>query len=448
MQEISADPSPTGSASTVAGLTNAGPTNAVPTNAGPTNDLVARRREITVAKRRATLVLLATAIAWILIRTLADERGVWGFAEAGFQAAMVGGLADWFAVTALFRHPLGIPIPHTAILPSRKTQLGVTLGNFVQESFLSAEVLRERIQAAGVSLRLGEWLIEPENAATVARYASDAAAEALKLLDDPETSEAIVGAALHRLERIEAAPLAARIVDVVTEGGRHHEIFDAALGGITDVLAEQRPTLRARFEQESPWWVPEAIDDRVFDRIYAGVQTFLNELRHDPNHELRTTLDVRVHQLAERLRTSPEVAARVEDLKRETLDNPAVAAWAAEMWDDIRRQLVDQANQPSSPLRDRLAETVQRVGRALIEDPALRARVDETAMEVTFTLLNRYDADIRRFIASTVERWDTTETTERVELLLGRDLQIIRINGSVVGGLAGMAIHLIGLLVG
>ncbi len=407
-----------------------------------------RSRDLARMKRTATGFLVVATIVFVVTRAIEESQPWVGYIRATAEAAMVGAIADWFAVTALFRHPLGIPIPHTAILPSRKTQLGVTLGNFVQESFLSSDVLRERIQAAGVSMRLGEWLIEPDNAATVARYTSDAAAEALKLLDDPETSRAIVGGALHRLEQIEVAPLAARVVDVVTEGGRHHELFDAALGAISDVLVEQRPTLRARFEQESPWWVPEAIDDRVFDRIYAGVQTFLDELRRDPDHELRRTLDERVQRLAERLRTSPEVAGRVEALKRETLDNPAVASWAAEMWDDIRRQLVEQASEPTSPLRDRLAETVQRVGQALIDDPALRARVDETAMEVTFTLLSRYDADIRRFIASTVERWDTTETTERVELLLGRDLQIIRINGSVVGGLAGMAIHLIGLLLG
>ena len=414
----------------------------------PAESLDQRRAEIRAAKHRATALLGATTLTWLALRAFTDGNGWSGFARAGFEAAMVGGLADWFAVTALFRHPLGLPIPHTAILPNRKTQLGVTLGNFVQESFLSAEVLHERIEASQFSLRLGEWLVEPANAATVAHYAADGAAEALKLLDDAETSRRIVGGVLRRLEQVEVTPLAARVVDVVTEGGRHQELIDAALSGVADVLLEQRPVLRARFEQESPWWVPEAIDDRVFERIYAGVQTFIGELRVHHDHEVRRILDQRVRRLAEELRNSPEMAARVEALKAEALANPAVASWATEVWEDARRQLVVQAADPDAALRARLAETATRFGRALIDDPALRARVDAIALDITLTLLRRYDEDIRRFIASTVERWDTTETTDRVEMLLGRDLQIIRINGSVVGGMAGLAIHAIGLALG
>lgn len=399
-------------------------------------------------KRTATLVLAGATVVFVVARLLEDRHAVWGYVRATAEAAMVGGVADWFAVTALFRHPLGIPIPHTAVLPNRKDQLGRTFGSFVQTSFLAPEVLSERLATVSVSTRLAEWLREPENASMAAEKAGTLAAVVVGLLDDDEVSDLVTTDVLGRMRNVDVAPIAGQVLDVLTEDGRHHQLIDASLKGVADMLVEQRPTLRRRFEQESPWWVPEALDDRVFDRIYSGVNAFLDEVRRNPSHELRSSVDGRIADLAARLRDSPEVAARANQIKDDLLSHPAVRHWALEVWSSLRANVIAQANDPSSSLRGRLSVAAGALAHALEHDPELQRRVDDAAREVVTVLASRYGEDAARFVESTVARWDATETTTRIEAMLGRDLQIIRINGSVVGGLVGLVIHTVGELIG
>ena len=264
---------------------------------------------------------------------------------------MVGALADWFAVTALFRHPLGLPIPHTAIIPNRKDQIGRSLGEFVQGNFLTREVLAERLQGVHVGQRLGRWLAVPEHADRAAGAAGDAMKGVIEVLDDRDVESALGGMVERRLRQLDVAPLLAKAVDVSVEGGHHQRLLDAIMRGLGVFLDENRATLRGRLQQESPWWVPEPVDDRIFNKIFNGVQHFLEDVAGDPDHEVRRSIEQRILHLAEQLRSDPEIIAKVDELKDEFLSHPEVDAWFGSLWGSVKRTMLDAADDPTSELR-------------------------------------------------------------------------------------------------
>jgi uncharacterized membrane-anchored protein YjiN (DUF445 family) len=367
-----------------------------------------------------------------------------GYLEATAAAGLVGGLADWFAVTALFRRPLRLPIPHTAIIVERKDAFGQTLGDFVQTSFLTPDIIAERVRAAAVVPRIAGWLSEPDNAARLARHVADAAVTAADLVRDDEVHGALEEAARRRIEATPLAPLAGRALEVMTRDGRHHELLDVVLRGVDRFLAENRDSLRARFGAESPWWLPGAAEDRIFERLLDGARTVLGEVARNPDHELRADVDTRVRRLAADLQTSPALRERGEQLKHELLAQPELRAWVAQVWADIKAGLRSQAADPDSELRRRLAGAIAELGRRLVDDPALAGRVEKGLETAVRYVADQFSDEIGTMVSGTVARWDARETADRLELLLGPDLQFIRINGTVVGGLAGLAIHAIG----
>ena len=229
-----------------------------------------RLRDLRRMKLIATGLLLFAAVVFVVARLFEDE-GTWvGYVESAAEAAMVGALADWFAVTALFRYPLGIPIPHTAIIPKRKDEIGRSLGDFVQSNFLTADVIGERLAGGSVAERLGHWLAQPANAERAAEAAADALGGVVEVLDDRDVQEALGTAVERRLASTEVAPILGRAIDVAIDGGHHHRMLDGVMRGLGSFLEENRSMLRDRLDQESPWWVPEAIDDRVFKKIFSG----------------------------------------------------------------------------------------------------------------------------------------------------------------------------------
>jgi uncharacterized membrane-anchored protein YjiN (DUF445 family) len=403
-----------------------------------------RRRLLTQGRRRATGLLVVVAAIYVALQVWDSEAGAVGYLEATAAAGLVGGLADWFAVTALFRRPLRLPIPHTAIIVERKDAFGQTLGDFVQTSFLTPDIIAERVRAAAVVPRMATWLSEPDNAARLARHVADAAVTAADLVRDDEVHGALEEAARRRIEATPLAPLAGRALDVMTRDGRHHELLDVVLRGVDRFLAENRDSLRARFGAESPWWLPGAAEDRIFERLLDGARAVLGEVARNPDHELRADVDARVRRLAADLQTSPALRERGEQLKHELLDQPELRAWVAQVWSDIKAGLRSQAADPGSELRRRLADTIAELGRRLVDDPALAGRVEQGLETAVRYVADQFSDEIGTMVSGTVARWDAHETADRLELLLGPDLQFIRINGTVVGGLAGLAIHAIG----
>ena len=389
----------------------------------------------------ATGLLLFAAVVFVVARLFEDE-GAWvGYVESAAEAAMVGALADWFAVTALFRYPLGIPIPHTAIIPRRKDEIGRSLGDFVQSNFLTADLIGERLAAARVAERLGHWLAQPANAERAAEAAADALGGVVEVLDDRDVQEALGTAVERRLASTDVAPILGRAIDVAIDGGHHHRMLDGAIRGLGSFLEENRSMLRDRLDQESPWWVPETIDDRVFKKIFSGVQRFIDDVSANPDHEVRHSFDERLQVLADKLRRDPALIAKCEAMKSEILAHPDVQGWLHSLWGEVKKSMLAAAEDPTSDLRQRLVHGFATAGRRLNTDRQLQAKVDDWIERLVLHVVEHYQGEVASLISSTVERWDAAETGRRIELQVGRDLQFIRINGTVVGGLAGLAIH-------
>jgi uncharacterized membrane-anchored protein YjiN (DUF445 family) len=410
----------------------------------PVREEAQRIDRLRTMKRRATGLLVFMAVAFVVITVFGDNTGWTGYLQAAVAASLVGGVADWFAVTAVFRHPLGVPIPHTAVIVERKDKFGETLGAFVQENFLSSDAMTARLREAHLARRLGDWLADRANAEAVAHHVADVAVELADMLRDEDVQGVLHEQVRRGLENVPLAPLAGKVLRGATEDGRHQELFDAVLRGVGRSLDEHRETLRSRFEEESPWWVPTAIDHRIFDRLLDGLCSFFDSVNADPNHELRVRLDDWINQLAERLEHSPEYRVRGEQLKGELLDHAELRDWLGSLWIDAKAALRSQAADPESELRQRLADAIVAAGRRLGSDPALAAKVDDVIEWGVGYVGEHFHAEIAGLVSGTLARWDAEETSRKLELLLGPDLQFIRINGTVVGGLVGLGIHFVG----
>ncbi len=405
-----------------------------------------RARNLRRMKRFATALLAVAAVVFVLAK-VNEDRGAWvGYVRAVAEAAMVGALADWFAVTALFRHPLRIPIPHTAIIPNRKDEIGRSLGDFVESNFLTAEVIDERLRGARIGHRAGAWLALPANASRAGDAVADVLRGALEVLDDQEIQQGLEHLIESRVRATPVTPLLGKAIDLTVEGGHHQRLLDAVLVGVGGFLDDNRATFRKRLDEESPWWVPEPIDDRVFAKIFTAVRHFLDDVGNTPDHEVRSSVDTRVVAFAARLRADPELLAKGEALKEELLDHPEVRRWIESLWTETKRGMISAADDPASQLRVRLVNSLQQLGARLAAEPELQAKVDRWVSDALAYVVENYRAEVSEIIASTVAKWDGESTAQKLELQVGRDLQFIRINGTIVGGLAGLVIHAVGQL--
>ncbi len=409
----------------------------------------ARQRDLRRMKVVATALFVLAAVIFVLARAFEDEQAWLGYVRATAEAAMVGALADWFAVTALFRHPLGIPIPHTAIIKKRKDEIGASLGGFVEQNFLTRSLVTERLAAAGLAGRLGHWLSQPDNARTIGAQSAAVVRGVTEVLQDDVVQSGLESVITERARQVKVAPLVGRVIEVAVEGGHHQSLVDGVLVAIDRFLDDNAMSFRNRLTQESPWWVPETIDDVVFERIYNAVRRFLTEVSDDEYHELRRAIDQRSAKLAQDLRTSPAMIERGEELKMEFLAHPEVRAWSNNLWLSMKAGLIEATEDPQSELRIRLEQALVDAGRSLEADPRLRAKIDEWLINAAGYVAEQFRGEVSGLIAATVQSWDTDETADRIELQVGRDLQFIRINGTLVGGLAGLLIYTVSeLLVG
>lgn len=400
-----------------------------------------RAADLKRMKILATSLFVLAAVVFVVAKILEESRPWMGYIRATAEAAMVGALADWFAVTALFKHPLGLPIPHTAIIQKRKDQIGASLGGFVKDNFLTREVVTERLVDAELAGRLGGWLAKPANARTVGDQSATVVKAATEVLQDEVVQSGLESLVVDRARSIKVAPIAGQLLDTAMEGGHHQALLEGVLGNLNTFMTENRETFRDRLIQESPWWVPEQVDDKVFDRIYAGVRSFLTDLGNDRYHPVRNDLDMRTAKLAQDLRSSPELIAKGEEMKADLLEHPEVKAWSATLWSRIKSGLIEAADDPESELRLRLEQALVEAGQNLERDPELRAKIDRWITDSVGYVAEQFRGEVADLIATTVQGWDTAETAERMELQVGRDLQFIRINGTLVGGIAGLVIY-------
>ncbi|MFE4370427.1 DUF445 domain-containing protein [Streptomyces sp. NPDC056835] len=401
-------------------------------------------------KTTATGLLLLVALVYVLA-TWAKNSGLggWaGFVAAAAEAGMVGALADWFAVTALFRHPLGLPIPHTAIIPNKKDQLGTSLGAFVGENFLSAEVVRNRLRALGIGRRLGTWLAEPDHADRVTAELSTALRGALTVLRDSDV-QAVVGEAItRRADAVEIAPGLGKTLDTVVADGAHHRAVDLICARAHDWLVEHGDSVMDAVQGGAPGWTPRFVDRRIGDRVYKELLRFITEMRDMPDHPARGAIDRFLRDFAADLQSDTDTRARVERLKSELLARPEVQDIIASAWASVRAMIMSAAEDDRSELRLRARASLLSLGSRLATDARLQGKLDGWIEDAAAYVVSTYRGEITSLISDTVASWDAADTSKKIEAHIGRDLQFIRINGTVVGALAGLLIYTVSHLLG
>ena len=403
-----------------------------------------RRRGLRQMRTVAVSLLLFAAAVYVVTM---DEDGFLGFVNAGAEASMVGAIADWFAVTALFKHPLGLPIPHTALIPKRKDDLGRGLEEFVGENFLQEEIIRERIAAATISARVATWLTNEENARRVVDEVAELAVIALGKVRDEHIASLVNDALVPRFREEPISPLLGGLLDEALRDDLHHGLVDLALAELHDWLRENPETVQEVLGERAPWWAPDRLNERVTARIHLEMVRWVGDIRDDPHHRARQALDSMLRQLADDLLVDSDVQARAERLKDRLLEHPAVISSGISLWNALRRALTGSLADPQGAVRQRLMQETRAFADRLSADEALRTRLDAMAADLAVFAVDRYGAEVTAIITHTIERWDGKEAAERIELHVGRDLQFIRINGTIVGGLVGVLIHTIAVLI-
>ncbi len=414
----------------------------------PPPDADERQRQLDRMKRRATGLLVVMAGVFIGTLLLEPSHPWLGYVRATAEAAMVGGLADWFAITALFKHPMNIPIPHTAIIPTRKDRIGRTLGNFVQHNFLSAEILGPKLLAVQPSRRIAEWLRRPENARSLAGHAASALRSATEVVKDEDVHALLERSVIEPLRQRPIAPVLAKGLMLLTANDRHQQLLDRVINGLAGLIVENEPFIRGRIQAESPWWVPAFVDEKVHAKVVAGIQRTLIEVASDPSHPMRRQFDELLTDWIVRLQESPEAIARADALKHQLFDHPTSRRLSASLWDEVKQVLDRQSESDADATPGALDRGLIALADGALEDEALLAKVDGWIVEAVLRIVDQHRHEVGRLIEHTVSNWDPHETSKRLELAVGRDLQFVRINGTLVGGLVGLILYTVSQLAG
>ncbi len=402
-----------------------------------------KARDLRRMKSLATGLLLVASVIFLAARWWESADGpVWiAYVRATAEAAMVGALADWFAVTALFRRPLGLPIPHTAIIPTKKDMIGDSLGDFVGENFLAEDVVRDKLARVEVSSRVGAFIGEQANADRITAELATAARGVVTVLRDEDVQEVIEQVLVRKLMERPIGPPLGTVLEGVLADGSHHRLVDLVCDRAYDwVVGNQEMVLRV-VSDRAPSWSPRFVDDLIADRVFLEVQTFAWAVKTDPEHPLRAAVDRFLDDFAADLQRDLETIERAERIKHQIVAHPDVQRFIGGAWGVVKGLILDAAADPSSALRLRVRDGLMSLGKKLSSDETLRGKVDGWLADAAGYVVRHYRGEITTLITDTVQRWDAEETSRKVELQVGRDLQFIRINGTVVGALAGLAIY-------
>ncbi|UYV16213.1 DUF445 domain-containing protein [Porphyrobacter sp. ULC335] len=399
----------------------------------------------------ATGMLAAMAVLFIATHGLATTgHPAWGYLNAFAEAAMVGGLADWFAVTALFRHPLGLPIPHTAIIPENKDRIAETMAQFLRENFLTPAVVARRMAGMNIAKAAGEFLAaSPERGGTdhrsrITSGAAELLAEVLESLDPDRLGNQVRSGLAGQLAKLDIAPLAGRMIETTMADKRHQPLIDGFVRWAGLTIEDNEETLREIIHQRVAGVLRWAgIDKTISSSVLDGLYKLLAEVLVNPDHPLRGKIEEGLAKLGQDLQHDPETRAKVEEMKRDLIANPAVAVWWTGVWERIRRSLISRARDPESGMGEEMRNMLSELGQVLQADERLQLQINRFARRTAVGVATRYGDQIVRLVSETVKRWDARTITDRVEGAVGRDLQFIRINGTLVGGLVGMTLHFI-----
>ncbi|MBI3216194.1 MAG: DUF445 domain-containing protein [Mycobacterium sp.] len=409
-----------------------------------------RRRGLRRMKTVALSFLLGATVIFLACRWVQSggDAPAWvGYVGAAAEAGMVGALADWFAVTALFKHPLGIPIPHTAIIRRKKDQLGESLGAFVRENFLSPEVVETKLRDAQVAGRLGKWLSERPHAERVASETATVLRVGVELLNDDDVQQVIDRMIVRRIAEPQWGPPAGRVLAGLLAENRQEALIQLLCDRAFEWALNAGETIERVVTRDSPSWSPRIVDQLVGDRIHRELMDFTDKVRRDPNHELRQSANRFLFEFSKDLQNDPATIAKAESVKEQLMARDEVARAAETAWRTLKRLVLEGVDDPSSALRSRVTDSVVRIGETLRDDGELRDKVDNWIVRGAQHLVAQYGVEITSIITETIQRWDADDASRRIELHVGRDLQFIRINGTVVGSLAGLIIYTVAQII-
>lgn len=391
-------------------------------------------------KLLAVSLLVGMAVIFVVAFALQKQYPWLEYVRAAAEGGMVGALADWFAVTALFKYPMGLKIPHTAIIPRRKDQIGASLGEFVETNFLSEQVVKEKLASVDVARKVGGWLSAPGGAERVAKEGAAVIRGAFTVLNDDDVQAVIEGLVRRHLLAPPWGPPVGRLAERVFDDGHHHALVDLLVDRAVDWVRDNQETVNRLVTDRSPTWVPSFVDGLVGDKVYVEILKFTRAVQSDQQHQVRLSIDKYLKDLAEDLQHDPVMIARAEGVKAQVLGDPEVRELASRTWGTVKAALLAAVDDPHSELTVKFKAAVRDFGARLATDPELAGKVNAWIGDAAGYLVNNYRSDIAGVITETVARWDAEETSQKIELQVGRDLQFIRINGTVVGALAGLAI--------
>ncbi|MDX2356101.1 DUF445 domain-containing protein [Dietzia sp. PP-33] len=408
-----------------------------------------RRSALRRMKLVATGFLVVAGIVFLFAEySLANGAGAWaGYVRAASEAGMIGGLADWFAVTALFRHPLGIPIPHTALIRKKKDQLGTSLGGFVGENFLDPAMVSEKVRSARIPERAGEWLAEDEHREMASDQAAKAIRSVLAVLRDEDAVAIIERTIVARIAEPQWGPPAGRILAELLDEGRHLPLLDLMADRTHEWVEANPETIDRWVREKAPTWAPQFVNELLSERAYRELREWTWQIKVDKQHAVRLALIGFAEDFARDLQQDPSTMAKLETFKHEVMNRDEVRRAAGSAWTAAKRMIVEATEDSSSTLRLKIDDLLERLSEMLTGDEKVRARLDDYMTRTAAYVAENYAGEVTSIIAETVERWDADEASDKIELLAGKDLQFIRINGTVVGALVGLVIHQFTLLV-
>ena len=407
----------------------------------PSDDQLAPLKKM---RRVANGLLLAMALLFLLA-TVFQSGHVWlGFVRAFAEAALVGALADWFAVTALFRHPLGIPIPHTAIIQKNKDRIGSSVATFLEHNFMTREVISSefgRIDFAGAASR---WLAQRANSDAVARQIVDAIPSILRLVEQTEINRFIHARVDRLMRHIRFAPLLADVLTILVADRRHQQVFDQMLKIVGAALEKNQGYIRQKIHENSPRWMPRVLDEKFYLRLLAGFEDVISDMQQ-PDSEWRARFEAVVQEGIAHLRSSPDIEEKIAVLVQTSLQHPVFLGYLDNVWLEVRQRLLTDASATDSRMAARLSEAILAFSQALADAPAVRDQLNQWLREfATEAVVHRRGA-IAALVERVIGQWDGATVSDKFEQYVGKDLQFIRINGTLVGGLVGILLHTISL---
>ncbi len=407
----------------------------------PTEAALAQR----LARMRwvATGLLAAMAILYAVTRILLPDFPWLGAINAFTEAGTIGALADWFAVTALFRHPFGLPIPHTAIVPSRKNEIGRALAQFIRDHFLVRDAVERRLERVDLAERLGGWLVRRNNAERASRDLGRALSWLIDAADSAQLRAMLESSVRTSLDSLPVRGALSVVVEVLSTGAHAETFVDHLVAIAQQQLAENKEVIRTRIRDRSPWWLPRFVDEKIYDQLVDELERILIDIGSNPEHPARAEFSRRLAELAELIADDSRLADKTRRLKTEFLEHPAVRAYFGELWARLREHVQEALEEPTSALRTGLDRELRDIAERVQEDADVRAGLDRWLKDLIVYSVENYRQPLSDTVSETIEQWDPSATSARIELYIGRDLQFIRISGTLVGGAAGVGIYLI-----